>query len=116
MPCSTVIVNGCSGSYRDMENADRMSKGSCRIPVIQHKRTHRYRTSLCTFKRNFNLGIFKNILEHFFSIGLDDFHGRMPFYVKLYILPNRVSIEIVNWLQILIKVYICSKGYVGIMC
>lgn len=40
----------------------------------------------------------------------------MPFYVKLYILPNRVSIEIVNWLQILIKVYICSKGYVGIMC
>lgn len=33
----------------------------------------------------------------------------------LNILPDRITIEVVDWVQILIKIDVCSEGYIGIM-
>lgn len=44
-----------------------------------------------------------------------DIAAEFPGHVKLHILPYRVSVEVVDWLQVLIKIYICGEGYISVM-
>lgn len=44
-----------------------------------------------------------------------DLAAEFPGRVKVHILPDRVTIEVVDWLQLFIKINICSERYISVM-
>lgn len=54
---------------------------------------------------------------HSYGIDLEagDLIAWSPCLVKLHILPDRVTVEVVDGLHIFIKIHICSEGHIRIV-